>query len=208
MLRDSLLHWQNNQISWVSNKMGQVERETQILDAAERVFMRFGPRRTTMEDVADEVGFSRPAIYQYFRNKKDLLRLVVDRLHRETLKSVAQELDRPGSIRRQLVAGLEARDGRLFEYCPDSGLTPWFLDTAQKDVHDIISNAQRMYEGLLRRHMTKSGYSEQRASVTAKLLVGTAAGLRAMAGTREEFDQLIATSVDQLIAGADQLEMA
>ncbi len=186
----------------------EVTRESQILEAAERIFMRYGPRRSTMDDIADDVGISRPAIYQYFRTKKELLRQVVERLHRETLKSVATELDRAGSVRRQLTCGLQARDGHLFKYCEPNGPTPWFLDTSQKDVNDIVANAQRMYEGLLRRHLTKSGYSTDRAEVTARLLVAMAAGLRSMARSPEDFDRALTYSVDQLIAGADQLEVA
>ena len=188
--------------------MNEKTRETQILEAAERVFMRFGPRRTTMDDIADEVGISRPAVYQYFKTKKELLRNVVERLHRETLKAVATELDRMGSVRRQLACALQARDGALFKYCPETGLTPWFLDTSQRDVHDIVSNAQRMYEGLLRRHLVKNGYSEERAEVSARLLVAMAAGLRSMARNQQDFDKALTFSVDQLIAGADQLEVA
>lgn len=188
--------------------MTTVSREGQILDAAEAVFMRYGPRRTTMEDIADEVHISRPAIYQYFKSKRELLRHVVERLHRETLKTVATELDRPGSVRRQLTAGLQARDGHLFQHCPRSGTTPWFLDTSQKDIEDIVANAQRTYEGLMRRHLTKSGYSPDRASVTARLLVALASGLRTMAQDKNDFDRSLTFSVDQLIAGADQLELA
>lgn len=188
--------------------MKAVSREAQILDAAEAVFIRFGPRRTTMEDIADEVDISRPAIYQYFRNKRELLRSVVERLHRETLKSVAQELDRPGSVRRQLTAGIQARDGRLLELATKASTAPWFLDASQKDIEDIISHAQRTYEGLIRRHLTKSGYSADRANMTARLLVAMASGLRAMAADKGDFERSLAFSVDQLISGADQMELA
>ena len=42
--------------------MIQETRETQILDAAEALLTRYGLRRVTMDDVAEAVGLSRPAV--------------------------------------------------------------------------------------------------------------------------------------------------
>ena len=49
------------------------DRKLQIKRAALTVFARYGLRKTSMEDVAQEAGISRPALYQYFRNKDDLV---------------------------------------------------------------------------------------------------------------------------------------
>ena len=46
-------------------------RET-ILGAARRRFLRFGPRKTTMDEVAREAGCSRTTLYAHFRNMEDL----------------------------------------------------------------------------------------------------------------------------------------
>jgi AcrR family transcriptional regulator len=43
-----------------------------ILEAANRRFLRFGPRKTTMDEVAREAGCSRTTLYAHFRNKEDL----------------------------------------------------------------------------------------------------------------------------------------
>ena len=43
-----------------------------ILAAARRRFLRFGPRKTTMDEVAREAGCSRTTLYAHFSNKEDL----------------------------------------------------------------------------------------------------------------------------------------
>ncbi|MFQ5503201.1 MAG: TetR/AcrR family transcriptional regulator [Planctomycetota bacterium] len=43
-----------------------------ILEAARRRFQRFGPRKTTMEEVAREAGCSRATVYSHFPSKEDL----------------------------------------------------------------------------------------------------------------------------------------
>ncbi len=43
-----------------------------ILDAAIRVFMRYGIRRTTMADIAGEAGLARQTLYTVFSNKEEV----------------------------------------------------------------------------------------------------------------------------------------
>ena len=43
-----------------------------ILEAARRRFLRFGARKTTMDEVAREARCSRTTLYSHFRNKQDL----------------------------------------------------------------------------------------------------------------------------------------
>lgn len=46
--------------------------EARILDAAEDVLRRFGPRKTGVVDVARELGVSHGAVYRHFATKADL----------------------------------------------------------------------------------------------------------------------------------------
>ena len=51
--------------------MGQ-EKDDQIIEAATSVFLRYGFRRTTMGDIAEAAGVSRPALYLRFCNKEHI----------------------------------------------------------------------------------------------------------------------------------------
>ncbi len=51
----------------------EVDRRTQILDAAERSFVGTGFHRTTMQDVAAEAGMSPGNLYRYFPSKDALV---------------------------------------------------------------------------------------------------------------------------------------
>ncbi|MBX3095893.1 MAG: TetR/AcrR family transcriptional regulator [Fimbriimonadaceae bacterium] len=46
--------------------------ENSILDAADRLMARFGFRKMTMEDIAQEARVSRRTIYLHFKNKEDV----------------------------------------------------------------------------------------------------------------------------------------
>lgn len=47
-------------------------RRRSILEAARRRFARFGPRKTTMDEIAREAGCSRTTVYAHFGSKEDL----------------------------------------------------------------------------------------------------------------------------------------
>jgi AcrR family transcriptional regulator len=50
------------------------DRRRTILEAAFKTFVIYGFKRTTMADIADAAGISRPALYLLFKNKNDIFR--------------------------------------------------------------------------------------------------------------------------------------
>ena len=85
------------------------DRLTQVLDAAYRCFARHGARRTTMDDIAAEAGMSRPAVYQYVRNKDDAFARLAERLFGEALRQAREAGETPGGLPERLTAVLAAK---------------------------------------------------------------------------------------------------
>ena len=52
-----------------------------LLDGARRVFLRKGVSRTTLADIATEVGVTRGAVYHHFVDKAALFQAMMDRAH-------------------------------------------------------------------------------------------------------------------------------
>ena len=58
--------------------MGVLEdKNLEILEGAHNLFTRFGYRKTTMEDIGNEIGLNQASLYHYFRNKEDIFMNVV-----------------------------------------------------------------------------------------------------------------------------------
>lgn len=57
-----------------------LDRRTQILEAAVKVFPQKGYAATTLQDIAQQAGISTSAIYQHFRSKEDLFLALTDNL--------------------------------------------------------------------------------------------------------------------------------
>lgn len=78
------------------------ERQTRILDAAERVFARAGFHAATMQDVAAEAGMSPGNLYRYFASKDAIIAGMAER-DRTLIAADFAELDpTKGSVLDQL----------------------------------------------------------------------------------------------------------
>jgi AcrR family transcriptional regulator len=77
-----------------------------ILAAAERCIDRHGIRKTTMDDIASEVGLSRPNVYRYFADRDDLLIELITRHARALLNRARKSISRQGSLPDQIVEGV------------------------------------------------------------------------------------------------------
>lgn len=77
-----------------------------ILDATERLFQRYGYRKTTVEDIALEGGISRGTVYLYFKSKEEIALSWIqrhnDHLHTELERLTAQP-ERPAERLKQML---------------------------------------------------------------------------------------------------------
>jgi AcrR family transcriptional regulator len=81
-------------------------RREAILDAAEGLIRTRGYEQMSIQDVQDELGVSRGAIYHYFASKSDLLEAVVERMAGgivRFLEPIAADPDLPASTKLQAV---------------------------------------------------------------------------------------------------------
>jgi len=53
------------------------EKTTKILDAAQKRFAHFGLEKTTMSEIAEDIGISKAALYYYFKDKENIFKEVV-----------------------------------------------------------------------------------------------------------------------------------
>lgn len=88
----------------------------QVLDAARDVLRRYGPAKTTVVDVARELGVSHGSVYRHYPSKAALRDAVAQRwLHEiaEPLQAIADDDDpAPRRLRRWLEALIAAKRGR------------------------------------------------------------------------------------------------
>ena len=92
----------------LTRKEKQAETRRQLLDAAERVFLRRGLQGSSVEEIAAEAGFTRGAFYSNFKSKDELfVELLQDRVYRQYAEMAEQAQEQPGTPRERLRWGIE-----------------------------------------------------------------------------------------------------
>lgn len=134
---------------------------TRILDAAEEVLRRFGPRKTTVVDVARALGVSHGTVYRHFPTKAALRDAVASRwLHRVAapLREIAEEKGPAEARLRRWLGTLVAIKRAKVRDDPEmfaaySALAEDAREVVAAHVADLVSQVERilaegMHEGV------------------------------------------------------------
>ena len=83
-------------------------RREQILDVAVQVFARNGFHSTSMNDVADAAGVTKPVLYQHFDSKQDLYMALLEEVGNRMITSITKAAADVASGREQTEAGFRS----------------------------------------------------------------------------------------------------
>lgn len=92
-----------------------VTRKNQILDAATAVFARLGFHDARMDDIVQESGLSKGALYWYFKSKEDIITAISQRLFTTDIEQLVGLLHAEGSVSERLQQLIQARIAGLQE---------------------------------------------------------------------------------------------
>jgi AcrR family transcriptional regulator len=110
-------------------RMPRAERERQMVEVAEAIFAERGFLATSMDDVAEQVGVSKPMIYEYFGSKEGLFVACIRAARAELLNVTMRSVEGVNSAEEAMRRGLTA----FFEFT-DSHRRSWKLLQAEAAV--------------------------------------------------------------------------
>lgn len=143
-----------------------MEREIEICDAAARMFIRYGVKRASMNDIASAAGVARQTLYNLFSNKDEVLvatiRLYMDRAIGETNEAL-RTVDDIGQSLEIVFEHLARR--------------PYALLNSAPNYEDLIEG-----QGELSRRAVSDGY-QRFAAILERLLAPAEARIRAAGST-------------------------
>jgi len=79
------------------------ERKAQILEAAMTVFARLGFQKARMDDIVEETGLSKGALYWYFKSKDDIIIAILDSIFQRELADLQSLQDAEGTTEERLL---------------------------------------------------------------------------------------------------------
>lgn len=82
------------------------QRRNELLDAAERVIARSGPD-VSMDEVAAELGLTKPAVYRWLGSKAELIAALGERIGQRLRDDLAKAVVVPGEVREVVRAAVD-----------------------------------------------------------------------------------------------------
>lgn len=146
-----------------------------ILQSAERLFMKFGLKSVTMDDLSKHLGISKKTLYQFIRNKEGLIHRIVQvkirmqqRMAKEASKNSQDAMEEMMLVGRYIVEELRGLPDQLIY-----DLRKYYRDTFQiiEDHHQdfIFSMIKRNIERGIKEGIYRENLDPE---VIARLYVG------------------------------------
>ncbi len=143
-----------------------------ILHAAIEVFLRYGFRKCSMEDVASAAGLSRPGLYLHFASKDALFRAALQHIVAQALAGAeSAATNRSLRIEERLLAIFEALHGRTMMLASQEHMNE-LLSSAYAMEPSLVSGLERSLIRIVARVLTEAGVADgwRKKGVSAKLL--------------------------------------
>lgn len=127
------------------------ERKNQILEAASAVFARMGIDKARMDDIVQESGLSKGALYWYFKSKDEIIIAILGSLFERELADLRVLLDAEGSAGERLIEFTRRSIGDVRRFSKLMPLTYEFYALAfrQTAVRRVLKRYLRNYIDIL-----------------------------------------------------------
>lgn len=137
---------------------GAAARRPALLDAAAQVFLRYGYKKTSMDEVARAAGLSRPGLYLHFPTKDLLFREAVTHLLDHALSAARDALrDAKRPLEDRIVEGFVA----VHSHTIGSGITAQqmaeLIDSTNALASETVAKHERLFRDELIRALEASG---------------------------------------------------
>ncbi|MEZ4984548.1 MAG: TetR/AcrR family transcriptional regulator [Saprospiraceae bacterium] len=145
----------------------------QVIEKAEELFLCYGIRSVSMDDIARELGVSKKTLYQHLDNKSDLVKQIIQKKAEEDVRVISQKQTEAANA----IAELLSVAGYLIEQLRK--LTPTFrydLEKYYREVHEEIDSQHAAFflaltEANLKRGIQEGLYRQDlNISITAKVI--------------------------------------
>lgn len=129
----------------MSSRLPAAHRRSQLLENALQVFARRGFHGTSMDEVAETAGVTKPVLYQHFRSKRALYLELLEEVGAELREAITKASVSASGPRRQVEAGCAAYFRFVAEHRTEYRLL--FGSGARRDA-EFADAVRRVEEGI------------------------------------------------------------
>jgi AcrR family transcriptional regulator len=148
-------------------------RRAQLLDVGRAVFAKNGYEATTVEDIAERAGVSKPVVYEHFGGKEGLYAVIVDREMEYVVRRIAESIA-SGSARerveRAALAFLDYVNDHTDGFAILSRDAP--VTSARGSMWSLLNDVAERVGEVFARAFKEAGYDTKTAPIYAHALIG------------------------------------
>jgi AcrR family transcriptional regulator len=173
-----------------------VAKRDKVLATAIDVFLRYGYKRVTMNDIAEAAGISRPALYLVFDSKEEIFKGVYEHWVKGVLIEIESQVAQLKTPEEKLRAAFELWTVRPFERMRASSEAAELLECTFGFAQDSVNEGYRSFEKILlpvlKSHSKFQGAKMKvSAEKTAHLLSSAVRGFKVAAKDAAEIRSLV-----------------
>lgn len=179
------------------------DKKLRIINAAKGVFLKYGYRRVTMNDLAEAAGMSRPALYLVFPKKEDVFCGVVREMARGISEEVSRGMESIKLPLEKLKFVCEVWMVRPFDWVNESPEAKEVFESSHEFAGEAVNESLAVFERdlasvieLLPKGALSKGVSHSHA---ARLLAGAIMGIKKNCRTSNELRREIHALIGMMI---------
>jgi len=181
-----------------------------ILQAAIKVFDKYGLRKTTMRDIAESAGMSKSSLYYYFRDKKKILSSVIRQEAETLIEKLSMAVQRAASPQDKLRVYVITRMRLLFQLSIYyASLTEAYLEQytfIEQEREAFTDFENTTIQNILSEGINTGVFMITEVLTTAKMIIIIMKGLelRLIIGkSMDDLDETVSTMLDILLQGLE-----
>ncbi len=181
------------------------EKRGRILDAAQRLFLQYGVKRTSIDDVASEAGIAKGTVYLYFESKGDLFAALAQRICAESFVEAQDIIAAHRPLNERVVDFLDCHIGKVTRLVANSPHISELAASKDAIAAAIYDDRDRRMHSLLTGLLDEAGIAQPGA---ADMFLAAAIGTLKTGNLAEKFYRArLAGMTNTLIAGLTQKGM-
>lgn len=173
-----------------------------LLAKALDVFILYGFRKTSMDDVARAVGVSRQALYNRFKNKRALFKAVVDDAMHQSFSAARSSIkDSSIPIRKRLLKAFDCAAGQYVDALRSSPHSHEVIAMVNTEGGDEVERQQRHFNTQSAQILVNEGvFADKRKAEDAMFTLFTASrGLLYSAENRQAYSDGLQIAIRTVI---------
>ena len=185
---------------------GRDDKRTRILDSAQSLFLRYGVKRTSMDDVAREAGIAKGTLYLYFTSKDALFLALAERIYATTLVEAGKAIREERPLAQRLVNFLDAYIGEMQRLVAQSPHVAELSESKEVLAAATHADFQRGIKLMLQTSLSEAGILKEEAC--GMFLAAAIGVIKTGDPARDPYRSRLTAIVEVLIAGLTPAERA